>query len=329
MKMNIKNENIIIILILIIGFLIITCFNRNKKEEGFGDLENHTQELELELKKNLTDMSKEDLFKIITNLKQNNPSEFMTLEQHGKFSEMTEHQARKLLQKELKNHNDTRITLETQINSLTNDITRKNKRLDKIEKDIQELIKNPNVDYNKFVLKESIPPIRQCPSCICPKVSVSAGLCKKCPPPPECPPPNRCPEVKCPDPKPCKNKLQCPPPNACPPPPTCPVPKPCQKPKTLYKEKIKYIKIPTFISRNNNLSSHNKIVNRKNVPKISKHIPKAKVDKCSLTNDNDNDNYTQYENSVSNNNNEHHINYNIRELNSEYIKASEPINGFY
>tara|TARA_Y100000590_G_scaffold203994_1_gene231408 strand:+ start:4539 stop:5387 length:849 start_codon:yes stop_codon:yes gene_type:complete len=71
-------------------------------------------------------------------------------------------------------------------------------------------------DLKDYVLKSSIPPAHKCPSCVCPKVSVLAGVgadavCPPCPvqrcPPqpkieiPKCPPPQVCPE-----PKPCENK---------------------------------------------------------------------------------------------------------------------------
>ena len=36
-------------------------------------------------------------------------------------------------------------------------------------------------DLKDYVLKSSIPPVQKCPSCICPKVKVEGGLCKKCP----------------------------------------------------------------------------------------------------------------------------------------------------
>lgn len=74
------------------------------------------------------------------------------------------------------------------------------------------------LDQTKFVLKSSIPPPQKCPACVCPKVKVSAGLCKKCPPPPKCPPPQPCPQIKCPAPKPCPAAPVC---------PRCPAQKPC------------------------------------------------------------------------------------------------------
>ena len=36
-------------------------------------------------------------------------------------------------------------------------------------------------DIKDYVLKTTIPPVQKCPSCVCPKVKVSAGMCKKCP----------------------------------------------------------------------------------------------------------------------------------------------------
>ena len=51
----------------------------------------------------------------------------------------------------------------------------------------------PVPDLKDYVLKSTIPPVQRCPSCICPKIKLEAGLCKKCP------------EVKnnCPKPEPC------------------------------------------------------------------------------------------------------------------------------
>ena len=324
--MNISNDNIMLVLILIIGIIIITCFNRNKKNEGFGDLENHKKELESNIQENLGDLTKEDLYKTIVALKQKDSnvdsSKFLTIEQHGQIGEMTEVQARQLLEVELTEDKKKINNLETQVNALTNDINIKNNKIEQVEKDIKELINSPNIDYSKYVLKESIPPVRQCPDCVCPKVNVSAGLCKKCPPPPICPPPERCPIVKCPVPIPCENKLKCPDPKPCPSSPTCPAPRPCKKPKTIYKEKIKYIKIPTFISRgekNNSNVNNNKHIR---IPKVSRNIPTPSQDNSSLNNKD----YQTCENS-NNRNNVNNVNYNIKDLNSEFIKASYPVIG--
>lgn len=108
----------------------------------------------------------------------------------------------------------------------------------------------PVPDLKDFVLKSTIPPTQQCPPCVCPKVKVSAGLCKKqfpkkftCPPPKPCDTEQCRKIVKClpgtypPPPKQeCPKVLPCPPrPNlVCPPCkvpsiPKCPPPKPCPK----------------------------------------------------------------------------------------------------
>ena len=96
----------------------------------------------------------------------------------------------------------------------------------------------PMPDLSDYVLKSSIPPVQKCPPCVCPKVKVEAGLCKKCPPPLNtCPKPEPCPTqpVKvCPAIKLPVNKPECPAPQACPKPQPCPAvtrcpPKNCPK----------------------------------------------------------------------------------------------------
>jgi hypothetical protein len=106
-------------------------------------------------------------------------------------------------------------------------------------------------DLKDYVLKSTIPPVQKCPSCICPKVKVSAGMCKECPKPrnncPKCEP---CGVEQCRDVIQCaSNEKQvscpkCPPPMPCPQPPEkvcpsfelpesnikCPSPKPCPMP---------------------------------------------------------------------------------------------------
>ena len=88
-------------------------------------------------------------------------------------------------------------------------------------------------DLSNYILKTNILPEKKCPDCICPKVSVSAGLCKKCEPCAECPPPKRCPRPSCPKPRPCP-EVRCPKIRPCPPQDKCPSPRPCKscrKPK--------------------------------------------------------------------------------------------------
>lgn len=110
-------------------------------------------------------------------------------------------------------------------------------------------------DMKDYVLKSTIPPVQKCPSCICPKVKVSAGMCKECPEPknncpkcepcgveqcrdviqcapkekqvscPKCPPPMPCPEAPekvCPAFELPEYDIQCPSPKPCPLPGACP-----------------------------------------------------------------------------------------------------------
>ena len=106
-------------------------------------------------------------------------------------------------------------------------------------------------DLKDYVLKSTIPPVQKCPACVCPKVKVSAGMCKKCPEPKNnCPKPEPCGIEQCKDIIKCSPKDQpvhcpkCPAPQPCPEPPEkvcpafelpesdlqCPAPKPCPLP---------------------------------------------------------------------------------------------------
>ena len=111
-------------------------------------------------------------------------------------------------------------------------------------------------DLTNYVLKSTIPPTTKSQACICPKVTVNAGLCREpskddcmamkdvlqeaCPKPEPCPE-KKCPEVKCPEPDPAVyiKRSELPPdwnkkcPEPPPPPPPCPrmpVPPPCPTP---------------------------------------------------------------------------------------------------
>ena len=97
----------------------------------------------------------------------------------------------------------------------------------------------PEIDYIAYVKKSTLPPIEKCPPCIAPKVKVSAGLCRECPPAPVCPPPERCPDVKCP------------PPTPCPPQPSC---IPCNE--------VKYIKVPTVITKTVMVDANGNIISQ-------------------------------------------------------------------
>lgn len=96
------------------------------------------------------------------------------------------------------------------------------------------------IDYSRYVLKSTIPPAQKCPPCICPKVKVSAGLCKACPPPPKasCPEVKPCPNQKCPEPKP------------------CPVSQPPEKCHS-----VKYIKVPLVLKKTVQVNERGEIIN--------------------------------------------------------------------
>ncbi len=114
----------------------------------------------------------------------------------------------------------------------------------------------PTLDPNQWILKSSLPPKEVCPPCIAPKVQVSAGLCKKCPPPPKCPEVKPCPVPECPKPQPCPPQKECPacppkeecPPKICPACPTMPTEKVC--PKCCDREVIKVLKKIVYVDQN-------------------------------------------------------------------------------
>lgn len=119
----------------------------------------------------------------------------------------------------------------------------------------------PTIDHNKYVLKSTLPVDKKCPDCHCPKVKVSAGLCRKCPKCPTCPPPKPCPVAKCPEPKPCPPQKECP---KCPEPKQCPVkicpacptippiPEGTPCPKCCDREVIKLLKKTIYVDQNGN-----------------------------------------------------------------------------
>ena len=105
------------------------------------------------------------------------------------------------------------------------------------------------IDYSEYVKKSTLPPIQKCPPCISPKVKVSAGLVKNCPPAPKCPEPEPCPVKQCPEPEPCPAQKKCPEPEPC----------PTLEEQTKCSE-IKYIKVPTIITRTIKVDRDNKVI---------------------------------------------------------------------
>ena len=110
----------------------------------------------------------------------------------------------------------------------------------------------PEIDYSAYVKKSTLPPNEKCPPCIAPKVKVSAGLCRECPPAPSCPPPERCPDIKCPEPAPCPADKKCPDPAPC---PTLGVCKQC--------DEIRYIKVPALITKTVTVDENGNVISQK------------------------------------------------------------------
>ena len=98
----------------------------------------------------------------------------------------------------------------------------------------------PTIDLSAYVKKSTLPPNEKCPPCISPKVKVSAGLCRECPPAPPCPAPEPCPAYNCPPPEPCLQAKEC---------------RKC--------DDVRYIKVPTLITKTVTVDQNGNIVSQK------------------------------------------------------------------
>lgn len=97
----------------------------------------------------------------------------------------------------------------------------------------------PSVDLSAYVKKSTLPPTEKCPPCIAPKVKVSAGLCRECPPPPPCPAPEPCPSCNCPPPAPCPTQKEC---TKC--------------------DEVRYIKVPSVITKTVMLDQNGNVISQ-------------------------------------------------------------------
>jgi len=97
----------------------------------------------------------------------------------------------------------------------------------------------PTIDLSAYVKKSTLPPVEKCPPCIAPKVKVSAGLCRECPPPPPCPAPKPCPSCNCPPPAPCPTQKEC---TKC--------------------DEIRYIKVPAVITKTIMVDKDGKVISQ-------------------------------------------------------------------
>jgi hypothetical protein len=155
----------------------------------------------------------------------------------------------------------------------------------------------PDIDYSKYVLKSTLPPNQQCPPCIAPKVKVSAGLCRECPPAPTCPSPQPCPQLKCPEPAPCVQK-EC---------PKC--------------DEIRYIKVPSIITKTIKLDSNGNVISQKIDSGIVEPREDLREKKPSHTKNTDTTTTTAYTRSLAPN-----LNSRISNTNDLEIKTNNMIN---
>ena len=97
----------------------------------------------------------------------------------------------------------------------------------------------PSIDLSAYVKKSTLPPNEKCPPCISPKVKVSAGLCRECPPAPSCPAPEPCPQYNCPPPAPCPQKecVKC--------------------------DEVRYIKVPAVITKTVTVDQNGNVLSQK------------------------------------------------------------------
>lgn len=178
--LNLDNNTILLGIVFILGIVIIFCFNNNKKESFQDKPVGETNKTSDELQKEILDGIENALTKISTKVPK---SEYDTMS---------------------KTLEDLKLFISNQY-MLKSEVT--NKYVLKSEYD--SLKKSSYFDPSKYVLKSSIPPPIKCPPCVCPKVKIEPGLCKKCPPHPPCPRVERCPPITCPAPIPCP-ETRCP-----------------------------------------------------------------------------------------------------------------------
>jgi hypothetical protein len=210
-----------VILVLCFVLMIINRFSLNVWE-GFADPE-QTNDIDEELLADIKDKSPEELKQYIGNLKQRLVN-YGYMPDTSKFVSKTElsPNAGKCVMS-LAEDRDKYIAKADVPSSPRIDMSQYIKKSSLPPEKICPSL--PAIDMSAYVKKSTLPPEQKCPECICPKVKVSAGLCRECPPPPKCPPPQACPVVKCPPQQPCPVK-EC---------PKC--------------SDVKYIKVPAVISK--------------------------------------------------------------------------------
>ena len=236
-KMNVNNVLIVLVISLVIFCSVLSFMNRNSNE-GF---ENPEDPVIDEVNKRFEDMSEDELSNLFNSMQSR-------LARYGLLPEKMEHEVDRSqwVPKSQLPPAGPRVDMSQYV------------RKSSIP---PEKVCPPQkeVDYSQYVKKSTLPPTQKCPPCIAPKVQVSAGLCRKCPPCPKCPPPQRCPTVTCPEPQPVEQK-EC---------PKC--------------SEIKYIKVPTIITRTIVRDSNNNVIEEKEERHTDKPTAVSKSEAVAMT----------------------------------------------
>jgi len=246
LKFTNRSNQVLILLVLIAIIAIYLHYHTNNNVEGFATELKTADEIERELvnkySRNLSGKSEQDLKKMVARLR-------LRLNRYGLYpTGDSPDMSKYALKSEIRPEDDQKCIV-TRAEDRDKYIPKSDLPPQPPKVDLNKYVLKSSIppekvcppqrdiDYSKYVLKSTLPPSRKCPPCICPKVKVSAGLCKQCPPPPKCPPPAPCPVHQCPSV------------NACPPAPKCPPPQACPKTKCPQLHKIKYVKVPVVVTR--------------------------------------------------------------------------------
>jgi hypothetical protein len=260
-KSNPKSIIIItIVVLLLIGFIVLMVLKFSNKKEGFADLINYEKFGSLDD----LDSIKTDIQSIRSKLS----SEYPDMSKYVQKAELPASSCRVATAVD-KDSYVSKLEMAKQIKENASKIDTDKYVLKSEALKSQQPSSCPTLDPNQWILKSSLPPKEVCPPCIAPKVKVSAGLCKKCPPPPKCPEVKPCPVLECPKPQPCPPQRECPacpPKEACPPKicPACP-PAPTQKecPKCCDRDVIKVLKKTVYLDQNGKEISSNEVVEQR------------------------------------------------------------------
>lgn len=241
---------IIILILVLIGFVVFMIVKPPHKKEGFADLINYEKFGSLDD----LDGIKSDIQTIRSKLS----AEFPDMSKYVQKAELPASTTCRVANAVDKESYVSKVDMATQLKDNTSKCDPDKYVLKSEALKSQQPSSCPTLDPNQWILKSSLPPKEVCPPCIAPKVKVSAGLCKKCPPPPKCPEVKPCPVLECPKPQPCPPQRECPacppkeacPPKICPACPAMPTEKVC--PKCCDRDVIKVLKKTVYVDQNGN-----------------------------------------------------------------------------